>query len=257
MNAIVNALTIDHPSPRVSDRYMFISSKDIIRTLEEANFKLDSVTFRKNRSENGTFYGRHLVKMYPATNEYDTDEYRFQALFQNSHDGRCSYHVWLGLFKFICSNGLVIGTAASMTATIIHIKSAREAALEVQKMVEQIPTVCESVKLFKAKELTAIELKSFAKSALALRYGNDFLKLPSINDYVETVLYTRRGEDEGRSVWNVLNRVQENIIQGRFRPEGTEAAGPVAPIRPLTRIAKSTAVNTGLWNLAESYAKAA
>jgi hypothetical protein len=84
--------------------------------------------------------------------------------------------------------------------------------------------------------------------ALVLRFGEDRAKQyePS------ALLGARRAEDEGRSVWAVLNRIQENAMRGGA--EGRSANGRAVRSRELKGISQDLEFNGSLWRLAEEVA---
>jgi hypothetical protein len=61
----------------------------------------------------------------------------------------------------------------------------------------------------------------------------------------------RREEDEGRQLWNLFNRVQENIVKGGVK--GTTPSGRQKTTRGVNGALPLVQVNEKLWELAESY----
>ena len=68
------------------------------------------------------------------------------------------------------------------------------------------------------------------------------------------LLETRRYDDRGNSLWQVFNRVQENLIRGgqkdysRRRDNGSRHVRT----RPVTGLAEDIRLNKSLWHLAEA-----
>jgi hypothetical protein len=67
----------------------------------------------------------------------------------------------------------------------------------------------------------------------------------------QDLLATRRQEDEDPTLWNVLNRVQENTIYGGFEVRSA-GYGRRSSVRPVERVSAVTHINEGVWNEAEA-----
>ncbi len=167
----------------------------------------------------------------------------------NSHNGKSKFHLFSGMFRLVCSNGLIIADkgnaemeqmrhAASLVDEVI--KRMRAAAARVTQTTRQIEH-------WRNVELSETEVTAFATRALELRFGE------SAKAYdVETALQTRRDEDAGRTMWRVLNRVQENLSKGGVI--GRSALGRQIRSRALNGITADVAFNKGIWELAEGIA---
>jgi hypothetical protein len=66
-------------------------------------------------------------------------------------------------------------------------------------------TVLDSFNMLKNKDLTAEEARQFATQSARL------VTRDVTNQRVEELLRVNRMEDEGMNLWNVFNRVQENL----------------------------------------------
>jgi hypothetical protein len=70
----------------------------------------------------------------------------------------------------------------------------------------------------------------------------------------ETLLKSRRTEDEGTDLWTTMNRVQENLVQGGLSDFHRERRGRLRSVRALRGIDSKVSLNKGLWGLAEQLA---
>ena len=68
---------------------------------------------------------------------------------------------------------------------------------------------------------------------------------------VEDLLTPVRTEDEGNSLWNVFNVLQEKMIKGSFMAPGKN--GKARKQRAITSIKKDLDYNERLWAVAEQY----
>jgi len=62
--------------------------------------------------------------------------------------------------------------------------------------------------------------------------------------------YIHRGEDNGSTVWNTFNVIQENAMKGDYQINGAKGTRKARPIIDITR---QVDVNTRLWKLAEEF----
>jgi hypothetical protein len=98
-------------------------------------------------------------------------------------------------------------------------------------------------------EMTPEQQLDFAQKAYQLRAGEE--KLLSAED-LKDMLSPRRKEDEGNSVWKVLNRVQESVIKGGFY--AINGKGKLRKVKGIRNIHKDLEMNKALWEMATSYA---
>ena len=118
------------------------------------------------------------------------------------------------------------------------------------QILDQVPQITASVDSFRARRLTPAESQAFAESAILLRY--DDLATAPIGP--EKLLQTRRSEDAGDSLWNVLNRSQEALINGGLKDYSRRKTdGHRFPrTRAVTELDENIRLNKALWHLAET-----
>jgi len=69
----------------------------------------------------------------------------------------------------------------------------------------------------------------------------------------DQLIEARRREDAGNSLWDLLQRVQENVMKGGLR--GRTAQGRRMRTREIASIDRGVALNRALWVLAEEMRK--
>ncbi len=181
----------------------------------------------------------------------DGDTVMPRILMTNSHDGKNSFQFQAGLYRLVCSNGLVIADAEFANMKIRHMGyDLAELKTVISEIVEKLPLTVECMNKLKAKELSEEEKISFAKEALQTRISKNQLSTYSAEDILELITPTRK-EDEGDDMWNVYNVVQEKIIHGMFDVYGVQ--GKVRKARKIKNFKQDTKVNQKLYNLALSY----
>ena len=84
----------------------------------------------------------------------------------------------------------------------------------IRGMVEKLPLTVESMNKMKKVELEEEQMFNLAKSFLDIRVEGT--KNTYNNQAIQDVLSVQRKNDEGNMLWEVFNRIQENIIEGNF-----------------------------------------
>ena len=199
-----------------SEKYSHIPTFQIIEDMELLGWKVTDVKEVKARKNAG--FQKHLVIFRNpeiAIEGEDGDDVFPQILLTNSSDGKNAFTFRAGLFRLVCSNGLVISTQDFANLKIRHMGyDFAELQKTITAMVEKLPLTVESMNKFKQTQLVEEQIMEFAKQALTVRFGEEEIQRITV-DYNEFVRPVRR-EDEGNDLWSVFNRVQEKIIEGDF-----------------------------------------
>lgn len=233
------------PKPGRTERYVHINTLEIIHTLEGEGFEVSSVEAAKTRRRD-PLYGKHQVILRHKDAKSSIDGIIPQFLFTNAHDGSASAWWAYGAFRFICSNGLVVGTTLGRER-VRHAGDAAASLIErVRAMARNTTPLFDQIDRWSHINMTDARQRNFARLATTLRWDN-----PNRFDPVD-VLRARRPEDEGDDVWRVFNRVQENIVRGGL--EGMRSDGRSITSSPIASIQGGTDFNSGLWQLAEDFA---
>ena len=213
-------------------------------TFEHPDYKVDQV--KEVELEDGTTE----TQIEPAT-EYP------QLLLTNSHDGGNSFSLSAGIFRLVCSNGLVIKTEDYGSARLVHKGYSFDA---VRKLVNEfhvtIDEVLTKITAMKKVELTKEQQIEFAKKAALLRFTAKSYNEDNIADVVDLdgLLNVERKEDKGDGLYEVFNRVQESLVKGKYlyasdgkvNAEGTKTR----KARPIKNFKQSIDVNKKLSELA-------
>ena len=203
-------------SENTSDKYTHIPTDQVIKDMELLGWGVVDAKEVKARENVG--FQKHLVVF--RNNDVvikgdDGDTVYPQVLLTNSHDGKNSFQFTAGLFRMICENGLVIATDTFENVKIRHMGYDFSTLQDtIKEMVERLPLTVEAMNKMKEIELQEEQMFDLAKSFLDIRVegtGNTF-----DNQAIEEVLESQRSADEGNMLWEVFNRVQENIIEGNF-----------------------------------------
>jgi hypothetical protein len=182
----------------------------------------------------------------------DGDTVMPRIIMTNSHDGKNSFQFQAGLYRLVCSNGLVISDAEFANMKIRHMGyDLKELKTVIQEIVEKLPLTVECMNRLKAKELSEEEKVEFAKKALRTRLPEEQLSSYTFEN-IQQLLEPTREEDKGNDMWSVYNVLQEKIIHGMFETFG--ARGKVRKARKIKNFQQDTRVNQELYQLAVEYA---
>jgi hypothetical protein len=240
-----------------SERYTYIPTIDVLRGLHREGFEPFMVAQGRSRIEGKTEYTKHLIRMRhraadTAGSVYSRPE-AHEIILINSHDGASSYQLLSGIFRFICTNGLVVGDVSN-DIRIKHKGDIRGEVIEgAFRVLDDFEAVDESTDAMKAIALKPEEERAFARAALTLRYGERTQGQPPAPITAEQLMQARRPEDAGHSVWANLQRVQEHVTRGGLR--GRTVQGRRMHTREVASIDRNVALNRALWVLAEEMRK--
>ena len=187
---------------------------------------------------------------HPKYKVEGTEEYP-QILLTNSHDGGNAFTLSAGIFRLVCSNGLVIKTEDYGSARLVHKGYSFEAVQELVKQFEEtVDEVLTRITAMKKVQLTKEQQIEFAKQAALLRFKAKSYNEDNIGKVVDLddLLNVDRKEDAGDGLYEVFNRVQESLINGKYHYLGTKDKRRKA--RPIKNFKQNIEVNSKLSKLA-------
>lgn len=229
---------------RMSARYGFIPTQRVLQGLLEAGFTPVDARQAQTRRLSPQ-HARHLVRLRRRYETVSLKDSVPEVVCLNSHDGTSGYQMRMGLFRVICTNGMIVSNGAFPGYCICHrgnvVEEVIRAALE---LAAQFPLLAKQVERMEACQLNEHEQIRLAERALALRYPQPaFCGLQPAQ-----LLRCRRVEDAGSDLWRTLNRVQENLLRGGLSRQS--ASGRLVRTRGITAIRQEVRLNTALWDLA-------
>ena len=115
------ALFTEEPHYDVSDKYHFILTIDVIEEIRANNWYPVSVSEASVRDDEKQGYQQHLVRFRHFDDLLTPQENAVELLLFNSHDRSKSFSISAGIYRFVCSNGLVIADSVFETYKIKHL----------------------------------------------------------------------------------------------------------------------------------------
>ncbi len=230
-------------------RYLYVPTIQPLQTLMDNGWGVYEAAQQRARAADRDPYTKHMLRLRKL--EHFDFKPGFvgdgvpEVIMINAHDGTAAYHLYAGFFRLVCSNGMMVGQ--KMAGFKVRHTMSAQTNLEVldsaeKTVTEKFPLMLEHVAAMREKEITAKAQQEYAELALRLRYGDTLAPFKA-----EELLNTRREADEGDSVWKVLNRIQENVMNGGWETRSTLFARRSA-VRPVERVSAVAKINGGLWD---------
>ena len=233
-------------SKNVSNKYTFISTATVLEDMSKLGWEPFNASQRKSRKNEDSMFTKHMIRLRNGDVGKIGDSIP-EVVLTNSHDGRNAFTLHAGLFRMVCSNGLVI---ADTTFEQVKIKHQWYNFDEIRKimdgMLEVVPKVITQVQNLNLISLSDEQQIDFASKSLLTRYpkGNENLN-------VEDLLLPVRQGDRGNELWKIFNVVQEKLVKGGLVFNNKKEK--MQKLRPITNIDRRIDVNKKLWELTEAY----
>lgn len=242
--------TLDQKLPTLSSKYKLAKTSEIIKNIEGLGFTLDKFVALKVRKKERQGYQKHRAIFTSPLMKATIDGVP-QLLLTNSHDGTSSVILQLGFFRYVCSNGLVVGKNVIEPVRVRHSGNDFDERLivAINFIVAQAEKLTASIDRLKTKTFSEAEAVDFQREALQKRLGNN-VKIESFS------MPIYRSEDRKLDLFTVMNVVQENLIRGGARVLIQDENGnrKDRAVRRVNSLVAQTEINTMLWELAEQRA---
>jgi len=232
------------PHESRSAAYTYIPTSVVLEKLRKEGFSPFMACQARCRDEGKREFTKHMMRLRHASQIESAEANEIVLL--NSHDGTSSYQMLSGVFRFVCSNGMVWGDTQN-DIRIRHKGNVVDNVIEgAFRVLEDFELVTASVDDMKSLSLNGGEQQAFARAALELKYDSEAGPLPVTESQV---LQPRRRADAAGDLWTTFNRVQENMVRGGLPARTT--TGRVRATREVTGIDQNVKLNRALWVLAE------
>lgn len=245
IHRVAPSIFAEAPHESRSQRYAYIPTATVLTELRKEGFQPFMVTQTRTRHEDRRDYTKHMIRLRHASQINARGEAN-EIILLNSHDGTSSYQMLAGMFRFVCSNGLVCGD----TVADVRVPHKGDVAGQVIEGAYQVlhgfDRALESRESMQAITLDEGEAEVFARAALSLKYDNPDKPAPITESQI---LMPRRFDDRRPDLWSVFNRTQENLTKGGLH--GRSANGRRQQTRPVQGIDSDIRLNRALWLLAD------
>lgn len=239
--------SLKHPDR--SDAYRHIPTSEVLNSMRDNGFLPVQVSQSGGKVADSIrgLFAQHSIRFRQVENlDIQRGDLIPELLLLNSHDGSGSYVLAAGLFRIICTNGLVAG-ADNLFREIVRHTGDKDMVSRVlagsKKLIEATPAILSRVDRLREKAMNDNQRLDFARAARRLT--------PSALTFDASELLTpRRPDDMGYDAWTVMNVVQENVIRGGI--QGHDRLGSIRRTSSVGDVKRDTQINTALWDLAEA-----
>ena len=240
IKAVAPSVFTEAKAPHLTDKYVQTPTSRVVEDLMNLGWQVTKAQEVKSRKYKGfqkhVIVFRHPDIMIKGANGDDAFP---QILLTNSHDGKAAFNFRVGIFRLVCSNGLVVSDADFNNVSIRHINYTFETLQsKIQEVIAKLPGLVQKINLFKSTQLSEDQMMEFATKAATLRTKQ------KVN--IMDLLNADRVEDQGSDLWVVFNRVQEKLLGGSYKAGKRKA-------RSVKNFQKDIQINEQLFELAESY----
>ena len=209
------------PVQGVSERYTFVPTAELVSGLREHDWVPVEVEEQRIRNEARRGFQKHLIRFRRSEQMATLDEWNVELVLLNSHGRGCAYQLHAGIYRRICSNGLVLSEGSFQAIRFRHAGLLQDEVVQASfRVLDFVPKVGELVNRFRSRALEVRESLALAKHALVMRYGS----LGAAPVEPDTLLKARRPEDEGNGPLD-----QHESTSGEFdsrRPVGVPSRPP-------------------------------
>jgi len=243
------------PSDRVSEDYKFLSTIGIVNRLHDDGWRTMSVQHIKKRDRSKLPTSKHRVILAPPGDFSDdiVGGTTPRLVIQNAHDGSSALRFMLGLFRMICSNGMIVTQSVLENMRMIHKNSHKGSVDELlNSFSESWADASKTINLWKSIDVQPRDAQLFARDALLLRHPT--LPKNAVGDNHLQLLKTSRVEDEDTSLWHRFNTVQEHLTNGGYSIAAPGVTNRRQGARALRGATADTKMNRGLWDIASATA---
>lgn len=240
----------------VSDKYLHVNTETVIDDLAKLGWLPVTAAQRRTKARRDgspTIRSKHMVSFQNPNliiRGKDGDDAFPRIILTNSHDGLSSFQFRVGIYRLVCSNGLVVADEEFSAFSIKHKGyTFQELQAVVEGAVTDLPNKIKVLNKMQDRMLTPQEQRQLAVDAMALRATNPDAEYTDAS--IAEVLSATRKEDEGDSLWLVFNRVQEAIINGGY--SAALRGAKVRKVKKIKSFEKDLKVNQDLFKLATAF----
>jgi hypothetical protein len=239
------------PMHGVSSRYAFVPTTKVLDILQDHGWFPAVVRQSSVKDAEMEGFQSHLVRLRndSFSQRIRGKEYHPEILLRNSHNRGGAFELSLGLWRLVCSNGLV-ATEDYGLEKVRHVGfAARLVEESVEVLANAAPRMIEAVEKFRSVVLTQNEAREMAKAAIELKFNQEERKFVMEPD---EVLRARRYDDKKPDLWTTFNTIQENLVKGGV--QGRTVNGRRRTDRAVKSLGRDIKLNRALWTLAEGFA---
>lgn len=253
------AVLTEHKSPHVSDRYSYVPTYELLEAFDKLGWSPTYV-----RQQGSSNYSRHMVRLNNPDLGFmplHRDKVRPQIVLDNSHNGISPAQIHVGLFRLVCTNGLVVAMPGMFTSVRL-----RHIGIDMKELKELVEVVANQYNIIGSHigdmqqvVLNKDQQEEFVIRAFAAREPMVFIRDDGTIDMKKAttivnpsrIIEPVRGEDKNNDLWSTFNIIQERLVKGMFDRQTMN--GRRTKPRGINNASRHLDFNIKLWEIAEEY----
>lgn len=252
-----------HKADRVTDRYSFIPTTQILDVLATQDWLPVKVNESRTIKEDRKGFQKHMIHLRQNSNNevLSINELITEIVLTNSHDGLASFGLDCGIYRCICSNQMIVSDTMIATHRIRHTGYTNKKVIDAMASItEDTPKVLAQVDNFKQIELNSDERRIFGETSLDLIFNDKRLEKINKDDTVTALIQPKRPAETAPTLWQTFNTVQEKALKGGYwikeKPEIEDRSySPTRKAKEVKAIDRNIKLNKALWTLTEKMAE--
>lgn len=248
-------------NPNVSERYIQANTMTVVDDLAKLGwYPIDAKQCRNKKNSSGIRSFHMIAFQNPEikitkTNDDGSKEVDTfpRIILTNSHDGYNAFKFMVGLFRLVCSNGLVVSDNQMVNMSIRHMNyDFEELRKIVNNAIQEIPNIVNTMNTMRSIELNEEQKKDIATEVYKIRKGIEETEEVEIDEsIVDDILTPIREEDKSNDLWTIFNVCQEKLIKGGFL--STTRNNKKRKVKSITSIKRDMEYNQRLWKSASRF----
>lgn len=261
----VNSFTQDQAHQSKTAAFVAIQPSQIATVLKDNGFNLVHLKMGRARHADKAAHQTTIAR-YRSETELKIGGLNMDIVFKIPHLYG-ALQAFLGTYRQVCTNGLVVGHKFFDAPRIRH---TGDALSQVEALIPQLvamhDALSDSIREMQAREVNATQVADFVREIARQRVGElvqSQNEAGIVSIQYDDLMRVRRAADSGRDAFSVLNVVQENLMRFgmRYQTRSLDQNG-IASIRnmtarPVTRTrqgetesVRSVDLNASLWDSA-------
>lgn len=214
-NTIDTELITQTDGYNVSDRYINISTDDVLNEITSYTGSEPIITgFNKVnvRKKEKLHKQRHAI-ICEMPNSEMIDGTKMNLVIYNSHDRTSSLKIYLGVYRMVCSNQMILGDNIAEPLSIRHTQE--NWRYSIQGLMDEYQKTQEKVQ-YTIQSMMDKYVSYGDIGTLCERVTNEIVDPQITGSILDPLEYNHahRKEDTGKTLWNLTNRIQYNLLQG-------------------------------------------
>lgn len=242
----------------LSDNYITINSMELKQVLEDDGMTYIGLSHGNPYKPENRGFQKHIM-MFDTGFKVD-DNNMITLLVTNSYNGKTSLQFNLGVFRFVCANGLVVGNSLFKERILHKGDSYNKLSAILTKIKDVMPILQDNAQRMIQTTVNPIAAEAYTKEVLEYAYNDQLQRYDIVDFSIHEAIHSRHSADNDTNVYTMFNRVQENVCKYGVRlaakpdtMESNKSNLSYRKMRPIKNIDRYKDVNQFMWDKALEY----